>query len=284
IIIRRVDRIDGAELTTSPVDIERIPRLEDVPQQKAQISPTASAEREKNPLLFRSLSGRDLRVDFSPRPVTSLQHGVMTALHLPRQVVDLEGEAVLGPAALDALTDGDLIRIDEATLDYASLFTMGDQDAGYIALIIPVSYRTLLNRRGRAALIQQGGGQPALKTGALFEILDMDSGTPPSRIAEAVSLSRTMVRGVVARLPEGRGSLSPFTAVGLTGLTVPLARQQGAGAPTFKPPAQSLDRLRTAFRALIALDALKGDEAALKTMGYTHASLATDHAVSARTA
>lgn len=282
IVIRRVDRIDGAELTTSAVDIERIPRLEDVPQQKAKISPTPQAEREKNPLLFKSLSGRDLRVDFSPRPITSLQHGVMTALHLARRVVDVETEAVLGATQLDALTDGDLIRIDEATLDYASLFTMGDQDAGYVALVIPVSYRTLLNRRGRAAMIQLGGGQPALKTGALFEILDMDTGTPPSRIAEAVALSRSLVRGVVARLPEGRGSLAPFTVVGLTGLTVPMPRQRGPGAASFKVPPHAVDRLKPTFRALIALEARRGDEAALQALGFTHASLDTEHATAVR--
>lgn len=270
--LRRVETIDGHDISSSELDINRIPKLEDAPRALAEIRPSPAREREKNPLLFTSISGRDLRIDFLPRPVISLQHGVLTALHLAQTVVDVETDTVLTTADRDALTDHDLALIDAATLDYASLFAIGNQDAGYVALIIPVSYRTLLNRRGRAALIAAGAGSIALKTGGLFEIIDLDIGTPPSRIGEAVALARTLCRSVFARLPEKAGSLAPFSGIGFAGLTVPLSRQGSKAIATTKVISSRGEGLKKAFRALIALDAPAGSTSRLLGIGFTHAS------------
>jgi len=124
--LQRVTTIDGTEIAASDVDLARVPRLEDVARRAADISPSPQREREKNPVLFRSVSGRRLRIDFTPSPVTSLRHGVLTALHLSRTVVDEETEHRLSFEELDGLTDADLIRIDAATMDYAGLFTRQD--------------------------------------------------------------------------------------------------------------------------------------------------------------
>ena len=280
--LQRVTTIDGTDIAASEVDLARVPRLEDVACRAADISPTPQREREKNPVLFRSVSERSLRIDFAPSPVTSLRHGVLTALHLSRTVVDEETGHTLSLEELDGLTDADLIRIDAATMDYAGLFTTGEHEAGYIALIVPVSYRTLLNRRGRAALIEAGAGSHAMRTGGLFEIVDMDTGTPASRLTEAVALARPMSRGVLGRLPERPGSLASFTGVGFAGLTVPLSRQAARGLDAMKIVRTKGDELKRAFRAVIALDpdALEYDR--LGELGFTHASAAVDLAKSVR--
>lgn len=270
--LRRVEDIRDGEVVSSSLDPTRIPKLEDAPRSSAAMAPDPVREAEKNPLLFKSVSGRVLRVDFAPRPVTSLQHGVLTALHLSQAIVDTETNMVLGASGRDDLTDADLIRIDEASLDYASLFAMGDQAAGYVALIIPVSYRTLLNRRGRAALIAHGAGSVALKTGGLFEIIDMDLGTPPSRMDEAVSMARTLCRGALARLPERHGSLTPFAGIGFAGLTVPLSRQGTQAMQTVRLLASRSESLKRSFRAMIALDAPAGSAERLRALGFTHSS------------
>ncbi|AQR61430.1 hypothetical protein BZG35_07005 [Brevundimonas sp. LM2] len=274
--LRRVDRIEGDEVVSSALDPSRIPRLEDTARAAVSIAPSSARERELNPLFFTSISGRDLRVDFSPRPVTSLQHGVLTAIHLARTIVDVRSDTVLTGKDQDGLTDGDLIRIDKATLDYACLFNMGDHSAGYVALIIPVSYRSLLNRRGREAFSQAGAGHLAMKTGSLFEISDLDLGTPPSRMDEAVAVGRTLCRGVIVRLPEQPGSLAPFTNAGFAGLTVPLARHGAEAVKALRQASSRSDVLKRAFRALIALDAPPRSMAQLQGLGFTHASPAVD--------
>lgn len=274
--LRRVDKIDGDEVVSSALDPSRIPRLADAPQAAAAIAPPPALERELNPLLFTSISGRVVRVDFSPRPVTSLQHGVLTAIHLARSIVDVASATVMTRKDRDGLTDGDLIRIDRATLDYASLFNMGDHSAGYVALIIPVSYRSLLNRRGRSAFTQAGAGDLAMKTGGLFEISDLELGTPPSRMDEAVAIARTLCRGVIARLPEQPGSLAPFANAGFAGLTVPLARHGAEAVKALRQASSRSDILKRAFRALIALDAPPRSMSQLQGLGFTHASPALE--------
>lgn len=269
--LQRVTSIDGLSVSASDVDLARVPRLEDIEVRANDMRPTVQRERDKNPMLFRAVSGHHLRVDFAPRPVTSLKHGVLTALHLSRTVIDEETGRPLTFEQCDALTDADLIRIDAATLDYAGLFTTGEQEAGYVALIIPVSYRTLLNRRGRAALIEAGAGGHALRTGGLFEIIDMDTGTPPGRLAEAMALAKSMCRGVLARLPERQGSLAPFKGLGFAGLTVPLSRQAARGLDALHVIQAKGDELRRTFRAIIALDPETRDYARLADIGFTHA-------------
>lgn len=279
--LQRVTTIDGLDIAASDVDLARVPRLEDVACRAAEIRPTAQRERDKNPMLFRAVSGHRLRVDFSPRPVISLQHGVLTALHLSQLIIDEETGQPLSFEERDALTDADLIRIDAATLDYAGLFTTGEQEAGYVALIIPVSRRTLLNRRGRAALIEAGGGSLALKTGGLFEIVDMDIGTPPSRLSEAVALAKCLCRGVFARLPERQGTLAAFAGIGFAGLTVPVSRQGKRGLGALQVVRHG-DELRRTFRAIIALDPEAHVYDALTDLGFTHASAAVQIARTVR--
>lgn len=275
VTISRVDAISDDGLTCSPVDVSRIPSLDQLASTAAEaMHPPKKKEAEKNPALFTSISGRPLRVDFRPRPISSLQHGVMTALYMSRTVTDEESGSELSAADLDALTDSDLIRIDTLTLDYAQLFHMGAQDAGQAGLMIPVSYRTLLNRRGREALLAQGAGQTAFKTGAVFEILDLDQGTPPSRVAEAVSIGKTLARAVFARVPEGRRGLLPLTNVGLAGLTALADRLPQLGPA----PSREIDRLAALMkkiaRTLIALDA-SGEKAQLqlRAAGFTHVGI-----------
>lgn len=280
--LQRVTTIEGLSVSASDVDLARVPRLEDIEVRANDIRPNAQRERDKNPMLFRAVSGHDLRVDFMPRPVTSLKHGVLTALHLSRTVVDEETGLPLTFEERDALTDADLIRVDAATLDYAGLFTTGEQDAGYVALIIPVSYRTLLNRRGRAALIEAGAGGHALRTGGLFEIIDMDTGTPPSRLDEALSLAKSMCRGVIARLPERQGSLAPFKGLAFAGLTVPISRQAPRGLDALHVVQTKGEELRRTFRAIIAMDPDPKDYGRLSGLGFTHACAAVEVARSVK--
>ena len=280
IVISRVDSISEGALSCTAVDIATIPvSNQDGDEAVQKLRPSTSRETEKNPALFSSISGRPLRVDFLPRAISSLKHGVMTAVHINRIIADADSGAVLSLTELDALTDTDIIRIDAVTMDYAKLFTMGAQAGGHAALLIPVSFRSLLNRRGREVLIANGAGSNAFKGGAVFELLHLDGGTPPSRVKEAVAIGKSMARAVFARIHDRQGGMISVAETGVAGLTILgpyLASVAASGGG--RRLIQSMLRMS---RTLVVLDVggLSTPEKLL-SYGFTHAGLAPGKPIS----
>lgn len=271
LILRRVDAIKDGALTCSAVDIYRIPLRATDPAAEAQaLREGAVREKEKNPALFTSLSGKPLQISFATAAVVSLKTGAFAGLHIERSVQDMDGRA-LSLRELDELTASDLLRIDAATLDYARVYQVDDDTPGYAILIAPVSFRTLSQNRGRQALIGAGGGSKAFQQNVILELLDIQPGTPPGRVAETAAIGRTLARAVLARAHGPASAATAAAEAKLTGFTVRFcdlvaaSRSQGV---TLHHLCAGLSKIS---RVLIALGAPSNvDEKTLTKLGFTH--------------
>ncbi len=271
IVIRRVDSIAEGELTCSDVDVTRIPRLDADTGQGARAMREADfKEADRTPILLRSISGRSLRLDYSTIAVTSLRHGVLAALLIRRQVTDTETGDLLEVDGLDSLTDSDLARIDAATLNYAGLFVLSSADS-QVALVLPVSYRSLASRRGREALVAAGAGRPNFRTGAVFELIDLAQGTPQSKIAEVIALGRTMGRSVFARAPHDMRDFATLAGAGLAAITVDMPGLRRNSRMTGVSLATLVERMGKVARTRIAMNpGDTDDDALLAILEFSH--------------
>ncbi|HEX7761356.1 MAG TPA: hypothetical protein VF459_17755 [Caulobacteraceae bacterium] len=152
------------------------------------------------PVTFTSRAGQNLRLEFSVETVASLRHGTPAAARIARAVVDTESGAPLAAADLARLPDEDHLRIDEETFVFSNL-TLDAANTPSI-LIVPISFHTLAGRKGRRELTERIGER--LKTRVLLELMDVDRGTPLSRLSEVGGLATLLSRGVLVRLAAGR--------------------------------------------------------------------------------
>lgn len=152
------------------------------------------------PVAFVSRAGQNLRLDFSIETVASLRHGTPAAARVARSIVDAESGAPLAATDLARLPDEDRLQIDEETFDFASL-TLNNANTPSI-LIVPISFHTLAGRKGRRELSDRIGER--LKTRVMLELMDVDRGTPLSRLSEVGGLATMLSRGVLVRLTAGR--------------------------------------------------------------------------------
>lgn len=181
----------------------------------------AAEEKRRNPYLFATGSGLKLRIDFAVETVISLKHGVPAALRIEPTVTEPSTGRIIPARAFSRLSDGDLVVIDQATLDYASLYLPKVSSPGATPLIAPVSFRTMATSKGRQLLIELAGEHPGrAKMGLMVELVDVDRGTPQGRLIEVCGLLRTLCRGVFARAMPGKDAMAPLKEARLAGVTL----------------------------------------------------------------
>ncbi len=152
------------------------------------------------PMRFVSRAGQELWLDFAVETVVSLRHGTPAAARVARAVVDTESGAALASADLARLPDEDRLHIDEETFVFARSFLSARNSASI--LILPISFHTLAGRKGRRELTERLGER--LKARVMLELLDVDRGTPLSRLSEVGGIAALLSRGVLVRLAPGR--------------------------------------------------------------------------------
>jgi hypothetical protein len=117
------------------------------------------------------------------------------------------------------LADDDIAFIDRSTLEFAALFLPKNTRTDP-PLILPVSFRTMGGRRGRSALIGVEGAAPEqIRHGVMIELVDINLGTPTSRLAEVSSLVGQLCRGVVARIWPSRDPFGPIRGARFNGIS-----------------------------------------------------------------
>jgi hypothetical protein len=166
--------------------------------------------------------GRDLRLDLSLEPMWDLQNGLRTVGHFARTVL-YDGQA--GPEMpahrRAELQPSDFLDLDLATLTEAiSLRTSSPRSAG--GLLVPVSYKVVSNSNSRYALLHavQAFG-PEAQNSFAWELVDLEPGIPPDRLAEIVALIRPHCRGVVCRIMPSRNAPDQLRRAGTTGSVAP---------------------------------------------------------------
>jgi hypothetical protein len=79
---------------------------------------------------------------------------------------------------------------------------------------------TMGGRKGRSALIGlEGAGPEQIRHGVMIELVDVDLGTPTSRLAEVASLVSQLCRGVVGRILPVRDPYAPIRGARFNGIS-----------------------------------------------------------------
>ena len=228
--VRAVTALNGDEVSCAPLDPLAILRSRPTaaPAAAAAAAPVATRptvdpieEKRRNPYVFRTATGLPLRIDFVVEEMISLKHGLTAALRIEPTVTETLTGRVIPARAFSRLSDADLATIDQATLDYASLYLPRANDRRQPALVVPVSFRTMGGSKGRQALMACAEAAPdRMKASVMVELVDVDRGTPAGRLTEVAGLLKTICRGVFARVQPGVGGMPPLKEARLMGVTL----------------------------------------------------------------
>jgi hypothetical protein len=166
-----------------------------------------------------TVRGDVLDLDFMLERVMHLRRQALAAVRI-EPTATFEGSARPSPLRLGAtLCEEDLARVDEATLEFAGRLMVEERVKA--PLIAPQSFFTVAARRGRHALAMTGGDRPdILKTSVVVELVDVDKGTPISRLTEVAGLVASICRGVFIRVQPTRDMLAPVRGFRPLGLCV----------------------------------------------------------------
>jgi hypothetical protein len=224
---------------------------------------------------FVSTDGRQLRVSATLEPVYELKAFTRIGFRMIRRVVVIATGDDLTPKQVAALSPGDLLRADMATITRGIDRLKAEAGAErQLSLIVPVSFVSLSGQRGRAEVsvpLREASG--LVRMGVICEILDID-GVPQGVLLAATSMVRPLALLVVGRI----ATPSPNVIAGLAGA--------GLQALSFECP-QGLSDMEFAVWATTTLSAAKkiaksvlvfrvGSTqrvATLAALGATHASL-----------
>ncbi|MCF8503527.1 MAG: hypothetical protein K9G59_01320 [Caulobacter sp.] len=277
--VRAVTALKDGEVSCAPLDPVFIlqTRASEVVAPKSVDRPEVDpAElRKRNPFSFQAGTGIPLRIDFAVEDLRSLKHGITAALRIAPTVTEIPTGRVIPARLFAKLSDADLLKIDQATLDFATLFLPRVDRPGQPALIVPVSFRTMATSKGRTILINCAGAAAGrVKASVMLELVDIDRGAPLARLIEVVGLLKSVCRGVFARVQPGRDATAPLQGVRLMGVTLDATDLPGGDS---RLAAQILEFGRQArgLAPALVVQGLNSDGffAVAETAGLTHASL-----------
>jgi hypothetical protein len=271
--VRNVTSVSAESVSSAPLDaIELAAQSRNPPPvYLPDAEPEQPAKAWRPPLAGRTESG--LFVSRSRAPV-EVRLGVQAVRNLKRNLVT---SYLIERATQPSVSDtADLLQVDIAVMAYAATLMQEHQKTGgRLTLHVPISYASAASIRGRelALQIMRHHRDQARET-ILIEIADLDSGVPPSRLLETVSLLKPFCMGVLARVRPSLGALAAVRNCGLRGLVL---EAQGLG----HTPAEIGPRLKAFADAahgiapnliVHGLNAPSLVETAMAT-GFTHASL-----------
>jgi len=233
--VLQVNKISKGRLEAQPVDAaladaaEAAGELEDEdgawsPGGKAGEARPSSRLNKWTP--FIANDGRRLRISATLEPVYELKGFTRIGFRMIRRVIVVATGEELTDQQAAALSAGDLLRADLATItrgfDRLAAESGGEQQ---LSLIVPVSYTSLSSQRGRAELmapVREAGG--LVKLGVICEILDIE-GVPVGALLAASSLVRPLSLLVVGRVNTPTpSSISRLKGAGLQALSLQCPR------------------------------------------------------------
>ncbi len=226
---------------------------------------------------FIASDGRPLAVSCGLEPVVELKCFRQIGLRIVSRVSIVDTGEMLTGAAIGALSQADILRIDLATLA-RGMERLRNLHAGspQPGLIVPVSFTTLSSQRGRAAVAQLLLEARGLVTrGIICEIGGLD-GVPPGVMLSVVSLIRPYCLFVVAhadRTPLAATMLRQLKASGVQALSVACPRRP-SDAAALRWMKSTIEASRRVFRSTLVYGVGSHRLAALAAeLGATHASI-----------
>jgi len=196
-------------------DIEAV----QLPPTKA--APAASPSRLNQWTPFVANDGRQLRISATLEPVYELKGFTRIGFRMIRRVIVVATGEELTNQQAAALSAGDLLKADLATITRGIDRLKGEGGGEQqLSLIVPISFSSLSSQRGRTELtapLKEAGG--LVKLGVICEILDIE-GVPGGALLAATSLVRPFSLLVVGRLAEpAPSSIARLAGAGLQALS-----------------------------------------------------------------
>jgi hypothetical protein len=215
-----------------------------------------------------------MRVSATLEPVYELKGFTRIGFRMIRRIVVIKTGEDLTPKQVAALSPGDLLKADMATITRGLGRLSGEGDEQHLSLIVPVSFVSLSSQRGRAEVgvpLRQAGG--LVKLGVICEVLDID-GVPQGVLLAATSVVRPLALLVVGRVANpSPNAIAALAGTGLQALSFECPpRLSDAEFATWASAtvgaAKKIARSVLIFRVASAQRA-----AALAALGATHVSL-----------
>lgn len=225
---------------------------------------------------FVSNDGRELQVSASLEPVYELKTFTRIGFRMNRRVTVVATGEALSPQQISALSSGDTLRVDLATItrgvDRLGVETHSERQ---LSLIVPFSFASISSRRGRSELVTPLKRAGALvKLGIICEVLDVE-GVPPGVLLAATSLVRPFSRLVVGRLETTtEPAIGRLAGAGLHGLS--FEGPPDLGDPAFLAWATTaVAAARRVAKSVLVFSAGSTARASLlASLGASHVSLA----------
>ncbi len=217
--VLQVTKVGGTEIQGSRV---RVSEMEQGQRRESEEAATPVRAMERwTP--FVAADGRELSVTCELAAVYELRSFGRIGCRMVREVRVVGSGERLNAAMVRALSPGDILRIDLATVAHGINRLLEAQgDARQPSLIVPVSFTSLSSQRGRmeiARLLMDVRAR--VERGVICQIGDID-GVPECSLNQVVSLIRPYCLLVIAHLDRvpGATGIGRLKRAGLHGLSV----------------------------------------------------------------
>jgi hypothetical protein len=285
--ILQVTKITKGRIETEAVDADKVEAL--AMEHSPDIEPSGPkrlADFEEEPQLtsrmvnrwtpFTASDGRTLRISSTLEPVYELKGFTRIGFRMIRRVIVVETGEELTGQQVSALSTADLLRTDLATITRGIDRLRGEGGSEQqLSLIVPVSFSSLSNPRGRAELVDPVREAATLvKLGVICEILDIE-GVPQSALVEVTSLLRPVSLLVIGRLAAPTASaIERVASAGFHALSFECPHGQVGDAEFLGWATATVRAARKAAKSVMVYRAGSMKRAgALASLGATHVSL-----------
>jgi hypothetical protein len=217
--VLQVTKVSASEIQGSRVRVSEVEEGER--REREEAPPPARAIERWTP--FVAGDGRELSVTCELAPVYELRSFGRIGYRMVREVRVVGSGERLNAAMVRALSPGDILRIDLATVAHGINRLMEAQgDSRQPSLIVPVSFSSLSSQRGRMEIARLLMDVRAhVERGVICQIGDID-GVPEASLLQVVALIRPYCLLVIAHLDgvTGATGFSRLKRSGLQGLSV----------------------------------------------------------------
>jgi hypothetical protein len=277
--IRTVTARQGETLTAEAVDIRALQGMTVDPEPSAPARIPIGVPipgRPKLPVEPLRIGSRALYLDFEFRPIWDLRHDAISSFSLSA-IAETDQSRALGEARAERsqLNPDELTAIDLAAARYGleTLTHLFRQQSRFI-LHLPCSYETLASSRARPQFLdtlKSFGSE--FRRYIAFELHDLPSGVPQSRLSALVTMLNPFGRGVIASVRAQKLLGLSLRGCGLLGSCVDLEPSGVAESEIFVRIGNFRERAHLAGDQLIAYGvATRSLVMACWSMGLTHVS------------
>lgn len=227
--IRAVTKRQGDQLVAEAVDIAALHRMASTGSASAKpaTAPLGQPVKVAPKLSIDPIrvGNRTLHLDFEFRPIWDLRHDAISSFSL-NAIPETDQSRSLGEARADRsqLNPDELTAIDLASVKHGlETLTYLFQKQSRFILHLPCSYETLASSRARPQFLNAiKSFAPELRRYIAFELQDLPSGVPQSRLSALVTMLNPFGRGVIASIRAQRAGSMSLRGCGLLGTAVEL--------------------------------------------------------------